>query len=277
MNKMKQKFVIGLIIIALCCLEASAQVQFRKPLKTNNKEKTDLSDYNIGIKMGCPWSFMPIWDHKDQIYIGNFGYLVGFFGERHFDNWSVALEISFAQKGNKIRINKPYQTNFHDIEHILIPADSIAYNVVSLRIPFIYYITPFYFNHHGKSKNGSTLPYIFAGPEIDISLPFNIDLVPFAIDAADNRGKNVPYYNLSAVVGLGLMNTVDINHVTFFLKFEAAFNCGIINLHADTFKNALMWPFQDQKKRIFAHDVEICFSFVYPIKRILRDAGYYFK
>lgn len=289
---MKKRMVIGILFAFLCCLEAQAQGQYRKPLKSSNQSILGTSDYNVGLKLGCPWSVMLKSDLNNTAYDGHFGYLIGFLGERNFGKWSVSLESTFAQKGTVMHNEKNYQMGIDSLGMPVVgklkKKYSLAYNAVTFRIPVTYYFK-------GLVKDDLIVPYVFAGPEIDIALPFNFNLSDFSIDTIvcayvekydGPEGENYfqteqtavtpPPINISAVAGLGLMTKIRFENTAVIIKLDAAINCGAMNL-AVAQKDALKWPFEDQDKRIFAHDVEVNLSIVFPIKKILRDACYYFN
>jgi hypothetical protein len=285
---MKQVFFIGFLLTMLCCYEAHAQRQFRKPLKSTSQSILGLSNYNIGVKLGCPWSYMQKSDWGNEIkYDGIFGYLIGISAERYLGKWSVALEGTFAQKGNKIHHETPYQISLHE-NGILKTQFDVAYNVATIRIPVTYYFK-------GLIRDDKIVPYLFAGPEIDIPLGFNLDLWNLHYDSEvtafyrEYDGPNgdhpltpqeTPFnyngINASFVAGMGLMTKVRLESSAIFFKLDAAYNRGLLNLAVPT-KEAWKWPFEKQEKRIFAHDVEVNFTIVFPIKKKLRDACYGFR
>ena len=80
---MKRLLLIGLLLTLFCRYETYAQRQFRKPLKSTNQSMLGFSNYNVGLKVGCPWSYMTKTDLKETAYDGHFGYLIGIVGERN--------------------------------------------------------------------------------------------------------------------------------------------------------------------------------------------------
>ena len=282
---MKRKLLIGLLLIALCCIEAHAQRQFRKPLKSTNQSMLGFSNYNVGVKLGCPWSYMTKTGLEKTACDGNFGYLIGVTGERNLGKWSVALETALAQKGNQMHNERPYQISLTQ-NGILKTQYEVAYNVLTVRVPVSYYFK-------GVVKEDKVVPYVFAGPEIDIPLGFNFDLWNLRMDSVvavtrrfdgpngdnpllERREAFEPGINVSMVAGLGLMSRIRFENSAIIFKFDAAYNRGLMNLAVPT-GEAWKWPFETQEKQIFAHDVEVSFSVVYPIKKILHDACYNFR
>ena len=284
---MKRTLLIGLLLILFCCCETYAQRQFRKPLKSTHQSMQGFSNYNIGLKIGCPWSYMSKSDLRETTHDGHFGYLGGITAERNLGKWSIGLEGTFAQKGTKMHNKKPYQMSIFPMqEGILRTQYEVAYNVVTIRIPFTFYLK-------GLIGNDKVIPYVFAGPEVNIPLGFNFDLWNFKMDTVvavtkqfdgptgqdplpEEREAFKPGINVSMVAGMGLMTHVRFENSAIILKFDAAYNRGLMNLAVPT-KEAWKWPFEHQEKRIFAHDVEFNVSIVYPIKRILHDAFYNFR
>lgn len=275
---MKKSLIICFILIALASAKGYAQGQYNKPLKSSNHSILGFSNYNIGIKLGCPWSYMQKIGLKETSYDGNFGYMIGIMAERNLGKLSVALESTFAQKGTKMHNTKPYQISLTS-DGILRTEYSNAYNVVTIRIPVTYYFK-------GLVKDDKIVPYLFAGPEVDIPLGFNFDLWSFKTNnvvAVTKRfdgpiGENPlpekregfnPGINISIAAGVGFMTKVRFENSAIIFKFDAAYNYGIRNLSSEGAK----WS---QTEGIHAHDVEVSFSIVYPIKKILRDACAYF-
>lgn len=283
---MKKRLVIGIIILLLACTGSFAQNQFRKPLKTTNESILGFSNYNIGLKMGCPWSMMTKSDLQETTYNGHFGYLIGIAGERNLGKWSIGLEGTFAQKGAKMHNELPYQISLSQTG-VLKTSFETAYNVIAVRVPVTYYFK-------GMVKEDLVVPYLFAGLQSDIPLGFNFDLWHFQMNnpstsiiqqfdgpTGDNPlpVKEEPFYpgpNVSAVAGMGFMTQVRFENSAIIFKFDIAYNRGIWNLAVPT-KDGWKWPFEQQDTKIFAHDVEANFSIVFPIKKILYDACYYFK
>lgn len=282
----KTKHILFILLFLLACIEVHAQRQFRKPLKSSHQSILGFSNYNVGLKLGCPWSYMSKTDLKETTYNGNFGYLVGITGERNFGKLSVALEATFAQKGTKMHNEKPYQISLTQ-DGILKTQYEVAYNVAAVRIPITYYFK-------GMVKDDKVVPYVFFGPEVDIPLGFNFDLFSFTMNRDVNAitrrfdgptGEDPlpekiedfnPDINIGAVAGIGLMTNIRFENSAIILKFDAAYNRGLMNLTKPT-EEAWKWPFEKQNPRIFANDVEINLSIVYPIKKILHDACYNFR
>lgn len=282
---MKRTLLIGLLLTLLCS-GAYAQRQFRKPLKSTNHSILGFSNYNVGLKLGCPWSYMSKTDLRETTYDGHFGYLVGITGERNFGKWSIALEATFAQKGTKMHNKKDYQISLSQ-PGILRTQYEVAYNVATVRIPISYYFK-------GAVKDDKVVPYVFVGPEADIPMGFNLDVLSFSLNrevkAITRRfdgpiGEDPlpvkeedfnPGINVSIVAGVGLMTKVRFENSAVILKFDVAYNRGLMNLAQPT-KDAWKWPFEKQDPRIFANDVEANFSIVFPIRKILHDACYNFR
>lgn len=273
---MKHTLLIGLLLMALCCSGAYAQRQFRKPLKSTSQSMLGFSNYNVGLKLGCPWSFMTKSDLHETVYDGNFGYLIGITGERNLGKLSIGLESTLAQKGTKMHNERKYQHSLSEALYTLKTQYEVAYNVLTVRIPVTYYFK-------GMVRDDKIVPYVFAGPEVDIPLGFNFDLFKLSKDTVaatiqqfdGPTGENpLPLkkeafksgLNVGLVAGLGFMTKIRFENSAIILKFDAAYNQGLFNLAVPT-----------KEERIFANDVEVNFSIVYPIKKILHDACYNFR
>lgn len=284
---MKHTLLIGLLLTLLCS-GAYAQRQFCKPLKSTSQSMLGFSNYNVGLKLGCPWSFMTKSDLHETVYDGNFGYLIGITGERNLGKLSIGLESTLAQKGTKMHNERKYQHSLSEPLYTLKTQYEVAYNVLTVRIPVTYYFK-------GMVREDKIVPYVFAGPEADIPLGFNFDLFNFKfndkVEAVIQQfegptGENQilphkteafePGVNISIVAGLGLMTKIRFENSAIIFKFDAAYNQGLMNLAVPT-KEGFNWPFNNQEERIFANDVEVNFSIVYPIKKILHDACYNFR
>ena len=273
---MDKRLLFCILLMMLVCLDVQAQRKFRKPLKsTNNQAILGFSNYNVGMKVGCPWSVMIDSDLQETTYEGHFGYLAGFFVERSINRWSIAAEVDFAQKGTKMHNEREYQISLGQIGKLK-TIYSVAYNVISLRFPVTYYFKGI--------MDGKVVPYVFAGPQVDLPMKFNLNLNDFSIDSIvmahlekfDGPKGEDPYsndpinfnpvLNVSAFAGLGLMSKIRFANSAIIFKLDAGVNYGILNLAKP-----------EAKKRggsIHAHDLEVNFSVVYPIKKILHDACY---
>lgn len=273
---MRRFTLITVLLIACCCAEGVAQEFFKKPLKASKHAQSGLSPYNIGVKFSCPWNTMAISYLNDTRHLGLFGYAIGITGERNFNKISIGLESTFAQKGTRMENTKLFQTSLDDDPPTgtLVSRYYLAYNVITIRIPITWYL-------QGILSNDNFIPYLYAGPEIDIPSPFNILFVdggfkigdPYNIirrrenngPAVTTLGNTTPVFNTSAVLGLGIMLKLPTESSTLFFKFDAAFNYGIRNLSATV----------DEK--IHAHDLEVNATILFPIKKRLHDACYSFR
>ena len=279
------------MLFALLGVKSYAQGQFRKPLKSTNQSILGFSNYNVGVKLGCPWSYLEKTSLKETTYNGHFGYLAGFLVERNLGRWSVSIESTFAQKGTRMHNERDYQSGIGDYGKLKTEY-SVAYNVATVRIPVTYYFK-------GVVKEDKLVPYIYLGPQVDLPLGFNLNLGSFKTDpvmevtqkteiTVDNNNVTHenplpeitksfnPAINISAVAGIGVMTKIRFENSAIFLKLDAAYNRGIWNLAAPT-KDGWKWPFENQENQIFAHDVEVNFSVVFPIKKILYDACHHLQ
>ena len=281
---MKRTLLIGLLLTLLYC-GAFAQRQFRKPLKSTNQSMLGFSNYNIGLKLGCPWSYISKSDLNETAYDGNYGYLIGVTAERNLGKLSIGLEATLAQKGTKMHNDRPYQISLTQ-NGILKTEYHVAYNVLTARIPVTYYFK-------GMFRDDKVVPYIFAGPEADLPLGFNFDLMNLKVNEVvavtrrfdgptgehplpEKKEAFQPGLNVSMVAGLGLLTSIRFENTAVIFKLDAAYNRGLFNLAVPT-EEALNWIFKKQEKYFFANDVEVNFSIVFPIKKILHDACYNFR
>lgn len=288
---MKKHALIAFLL--LLSVSLSAQGRFRKPLKSQTQEIIlALSDYTVGLKIGCPWSYMPDSKFTDVIHSGNFGYTFGLAIERYLQSFSVGIEGLFSQKGAKMYYDMSYQQNlttnsfFH--REML-----IGYNLVSARVPVTYYFK-------GIFKGNKLMPYMFIAPQIDIPLGFNATLrqgkflfeTPLKQHTITQYGsysntstKDIlkgALVNANALAGIGFMTTIRTENSAIIIKFDVAFNYGLRNLAEDGF----IWKWDKDNKKLVrkkneriirSHDVEANVTLIIPIKKTLRDAGYYFE
>lgn len=292
---MKKNLIICILLVALIGLEGHAQRLYRKPLKSTRQAMLGFSDYNVGVKIGCPWSVMIDSELQESTYDGHFGYSAGVFVERSFGRWSVALESDFAQKGTKMHNERPYQISL-DTLGIVRTVYSVAHNVVSLRIPVTYYFK-------GMVKNDVIVPYVFAGPQVDLPLKFNLKLSDFTVDTIANaiitkfdgpkgnkpfsevKNRFNPVLNVSAFAGLGIMGRIPTDGSAIIIKFDIAANYGIRNLDEEGFIWKQVTDDKGKKKIVLkenshiirAHDIEANLTVVFPIKKRLHDACYNFR
>lgn len=286
---MKRYLVIGFFLFLSVTM--SAQRQFRKPLKSQ-KQGTNLafSDYTIGVKLGCPWSLMMDSDLKKVTYSGNFGYSLGLVAERYFQRLSVGVEGLFSQKGTKMYYDMPYQVSLTE-EGKFHREYFMGYNVVSVRVPITYYFK-------GAVKDDKVVPYLFVAPQVDIPLKFNATLrdskflyenppsqttITTYGDYGDTirRAVNVKsLLNVSALAGVGLMARIPTESSAIIIKFDLAANFGLRNLAEEGFiwkKDSSGKLVRKENSRIIrSHDAEANLTIIFPIKRRLRDACYYF-
>lgn len=273
---MKRAAFIIILLITCCCTESVAQGYFKKPLKASKHAQSGLSHYNIGMKLGCPWNIISVSYLNDTRHLGLIGYAIGITGERNFNRISIGLEGTFAQKGTRMENTKLFQTSLDDDPPTgtLVSRYYLAYNVFTIRIPVTWYF-------HGILSNDNFVPYLYAGPEIDLPSPFNFLIVdggfktggPYnVIKRRENNGpwvetqaNNAPVINASAVLGVGMMLKLPTESSTLFFKFDAALNYGVRNLSAAA------------DNSIFAHDLEVNATILFPIKRRLHDACYSFR
>lgn len=286
---MKKFLIIGILLFLSVSL--NAQRQFRKPLKTQN-QGTNLafSNYTVGVKLGCPWSYMPDSELSKVIYSGNFGYNLGIVAERYFSKLSIGLEGLFSQKGTKMYYDRPYQQSltangtFHREFYM-------GYNVATVRIPLTYYFK-------GAVKDDKVIPYLFVAPQVDIPLGFNATIKEkqFLFENPPTQTTITTFggyeekriekidakslYNASALGGLGLMGRIPTNGYAIIVKFDVGFNFGLRNLAEEGF----IWKWDEQEKKLVkkdndriirSHDLEANLTILFPIKKRLRDACYY--
>lgn len=288
---MKRSLVI--CILLLLALSLSGQGQYRKPLKSQ-KQGVNLafSNYTFGVKLGCPWSIMLDSELSKVTYSGNIGYSFGLVAERYFQRISVGLEGLFSQKGTKMYFDMPYQMSLTE-NGIYHREFYMGYNVVTVRIPVTYYLK-------GTFKDDKMIPYVFIAPQVDIPLNFNatirdgsflyekpptqtsITTYGNVVDQSVTPVETGSLLNVSALAGIGLMARIPTESSAIIVKFDVAANYGLRNLAEEGFimkldpnTGELVW--KENSRTIRSHDVEANLTIVFPIKRKLRDACYYFN
>ena len=297
---MKRNLLISLAFIFAVTL--SAQGQFRKPLKSQRQgTNLALSNYTVGVKVGCPWSVMLDSNLSKVNYRGNVGYSFGIVAERYFPKFSIGLEGYFAQKGTEMHYDMPFQYSLAATDSIYHRELSLGYNVVSVRIPLTYYFK-------GTFKDDKIVPYIFIAPQIDIPLGFNM---PVAMKNTDGSYSFFPVLpveqtiiteyprlnstyrdtvttktqvslNLGALAGLGLMTRIPLDGTAIIIKFDVAANYGLRNLAEEGFiwkkdESTGQIVLKENERTIRVHDLEAHLSVIIPIKKRLRDACYYIR
>lgn len=285
---MKRNLVISIVLLVAFSL--SAQAQFRKPLKSERRESNlAFSDYTIGLKFGCPWSVMLDSELTEVTYQGNIGYSVGIVAERYFSKFSLGIEGLFAQKGTEMHYDMSYQQSL-SVNGIYHREFSWGYNVVSVRTPLTYYFK-------GTFKDDKVIPYLFIAPQVDIPLAFNATLkqgkpvmepteqttiTTYGNFAETIKNNASPSLNISAIGGLGLMGRIPTDGSAIIIKFDVGANYGLRNLAEEGFiwrwdQTANKLVPKENSRIIRAHDVEAHLSVIFPIKKRLRDACYYFN
>lgn len=287
------KRTLAISILLTLAFSLSAQVQFRKPLKSQRQgANLAFSNYTIGLKLGCPWSVMLDSDLTKVSYNGNIGYNIGIVAERYFSRLSVGIEGLFSQKGNKMYYDLTYQTSLSQ-DGIFHREYYLGYNVVSVRTPLTYYFK-------GAVKDDKVVPYVFVAPQVDIPLGMNAtyrqgefiienpptqttittysDVVDKVVSPIDTQAL----LNISALAGVGLMARIPTETSAIIIKFDIAANYGLRNLAEEGF----IWKkdpstgelVQKENSHIIrSHDAEANLTIIFPIKKRLHDACYIFK
>lgn len=288
---MKKLLLIGLCLFLSVSL--SAQRLFQKPLKSHNQEMNlAFSDYAAGVKLGCPWSIL-LDSEISKMPVGNIGYNFGFMAEYYFTKISVGIEGLFSQKGTKMSYDMTYQTSLNGNQGIFHREFFMGYNVVSIRIPATYYFK-------NIIKTDKVVPYILIAPQVDIPLGFNATLrqgkflfekpltqttITTYDSFYDEKKESVDVNSLLSVgvlAGIGTMIRIPIESSAIIIKFDLAANYGLRNLAEEGF----IWKLDKVTKKLVPKendriirpiDVEANVAIIIPIKKILRDAGYYFE
>lgn len=291
---MKKTFLI--VVLLLFTVSLSAQRQFRKPLKST-KQGTNLalSNYTVGLKLGCPWSILLNSELSDVNYVGNFGYTAGLVIERYFNSFSIGIEGLFSQKGTKMSYDMEYQISLTTVDNFH-REFYMGYNVASVRIPMTYYFKGFF-------RDNKVVPYVFIAPQVDLPLGFNATLrkkefvfekIPLQYTLTtygtveDTQKKPVDtkaLLSVNALAGLGLMTQIPTDGSAIILKFDIAANYGLRNMAEEGFiwkqvtdntgKKSLV--LKENNKTIRSHDVEANLTIIIPIKKRLHDACWNFS
>ena len=285
---MKKRLVISLLLLLALQLGTQAQKQYRKPLRSQSDNNLAMSDFTIGIKGGCPWSLLVDSDLTKVSYLGHFGYSVGIVTERYFPKSSVAFEALFSQKGTKMSSTMIYQSSIEGDDRFdtIHSVYNYKYNALTLRVPFTYYIKNVF-------PNNSVIPYVFIGPQVDVQVP-SISIkekeqpdgtkkkeVEFVYPDATITGDGATAGTVSMMMplsvsvygGVGIMSHIPLDGYPLTVKFELGANFGLKNLAVEGFS---VFP-KPGEKSIRAHDLEANVTVVVPIKKVLRDACYYFQ
>lgn len=287
------KRLLAISIFLLLTFSLSAQGQYRKPLRSQ-KQGTNLafSNYTFGVKLGCPWSILLDSELSKVTYSGNLGYSFGLVAERYYQRISIGIEGLLSQKGTKMYYDMPYQVSLtqNGIYH---REFYMGYNVVSVRIPITYYFK-------GAIKDDKVIPYVFIAPQVDIPLAFNATIRngEFLYETPPTQTTLTTYgdvanksvspvvtdalWNVSALAGVGIMARIPTESSAIIIKFDVAANYGLRNLAEEGFimkkdpsTGELVW--KENAKTIRSHDAEANLTIIFPIKRKLRDACYYFN
>ena len=286
---MKRFLIIGILLVFVA--SANAQGQFSKPLKSQ-RQSTNLaaSSNTIGVKLGCPWSLMIDSEFSHVSYAGNVGYNFGLVFEHYFSKFSIGIEGLFSQKGTKMYYDMSYQQNL-TTNGIFHREYYLGFNMVSVRIP-----VTFYFN--GAIKDDKFVPYAFIAPQFDMPLGFNATFRKgnFLMETPPTQTTITTYgsyydeqtkpfdvsslYNIGALAGVGLMTRIHTESSAIIIKFDVAANFGLRNLAEEGFivkKNSSGdLVLKDNVNPVRLHDAEANVTVIFPIRRRLRDACYFF-
>lgn len=286
---MKRHLIICILFIFAA--SANSQGQFNKPLKSQ-KQGTNLavSSNTVGLKLGCPWSVIIDSEFSKVKYAGNVGYNFGLVFEHYFSKCSIGLEGMISQKGTKMYYNMSYQQNL-TLPGIFHREYYMGFNLVSVRVPFTFYL-------NAASKDDKFVPYVFIAPQVDIPLKFNATFRKgeFLMETPPSQTTITTYgsfyneqttpldvtslYNVGVLAGFGFMTRIQTESSAIIIKFDIAANYGLRNLAEEGFivkkGNDGKLVFKDNINPIRLHDAEANFTVIFPIRRRLRDACYYF-
>ena len=225
-------------------------------------------------------------------YSGNIGYNIGIVVERYFPRMSVGIEGLFSQKGTKMFYNMPYQVSLSE-NGIFHREFFMGYNVVSVRVPLTYYFK-------GTVKDDKVVPYVFAGPQVDVPLQMNatfrqgeflfenpptqttITTYGDVVDKTTTSVDTKALLSTSALVGAGIMARIPTESSAIIIKFDIAANLGLRNMAEEGFiwkkdQNTGALVLKENIRTIRSHDVEANLTVIIPIKKKLRDACYNFR
>lgn len=277
------RLIVSLLwFLSMLASTAEAQSTFRKPLKETDTYARRYSDYHVGLKIGCPWSLLTKSDIAPR-YAGRFGGELGITAERSFQSLAVGLEFLWAQRGSRMIGQSTYQLSLYDTDTMRFET-AIAYDVISIRIPITWYMTP--------PASNIVTPYLFVAPGIEHALTYRLNLPADSLKAFLNEPLTTPsitytesvgdqapvsqdepwtppYLNVNLVAGTGVMVTIPSKTISLHLKCDLGVNVGLLNLATKALK--------EQGVSIRSYGVEAGLTLVFDIHPPLRDACYNFQ
>lgn len=267
---MKIRYTLIIYILAALNFTCLGQiVHSDKPLNSTTSLNSNAGKFNVGVKIGCPWSMMYFSDLRQTLYTGKVGYLGGFvFEYKQSEKFSLGLDATFALKGTNMQYNQDFEIGYSVINTAQTQME-LSYSALRLRLPFSFYLNPL-------AGNNNARPYLFVAPEFEYDLAQYFDFSGNGTSAFHYTKTNLTsgtlmnekytpmsnMMNASIVLGGGIQMKVPTENSFLLLKFDAALFAGLINQATP----------QESGRNITCHGAEINATILFPLKKRLQGA-----
>ena len=275
---MKRIWGLLLIVQLLSLAQLNAQVGGNKPLRQKSYICRNTSKLSIGVIAGGSYSDMIYSDVTKAKPLGLFGPVGGvameWNGNSHF---SLGFNALYAVRGTRKSFDTEFQTSFTETNTAHIHY-RLTMNCLDFRIPISYYF--------GYESN--TRFYAFVAPNFSLLLNGNmawhrtyLKENPFYGSTdyeMDLTKANARPYEISALVGMGIRQHLQVNRLQMYLKVDFAFNFGLMNDFSDAEMNLEPvfsgWGDIEHEtlgtRRMQALELKV--SLIIPFKKHLKDA-----
>ena len=271
-----------ILILVLLQLAVEGNAQYKKPLSSPRKQ-LDNAMFNIGVIAGPNYTH---WHHfdvaqADDWFLKNYspefqwGYTGGIYFEAIFSkHLSAGINALYARHRISMQYTNekfPYDWNnsqllFKQRRYEL----KANYHTIEAALPVTFY----FFNPKDIVR-----PYIYIAPQFSYCIGGNnihtvIDSIPrkkpviFATDTVPIVPTNHISFNVGATMGIGTQFRINTDYYYFLIKLEAKATWYFRNSFT---KQQLENEFYNKR---FDADAATTITFIFPLKKILRDACY---
>ncbi|MBR3709678.1 MAG: outer membrane beta-barrel protein [Bacteroidales bacterium] len=271
-----------ILILVLLQLTVEGNAQYKKPLSSPRKQ-LDNAMFNLGVTAGpnyTHWHHFDVaqaddWFLKNYAPVFQWGYTGGISFEAIFSkHLSAGINALYARHRISMQYTNekfPYDWNngqlLYKQRRYELKAD---YHTIEAALPVTFY----FFNPKDIVR-----PYIFVAPRFSYCVGGNnihtvIDSIPrkkpviTATDTVPFVPTNHISFNVGATMGIGTQFRINTDYYYFLIKLEALATWYFRNSFTE---QQLENEFYNKR---FDADVATTITFIFPLKKILKDACY---
>lgn len=271
-----------ILILVLLQLAIEGNAQYKKPLSSPRKQ-LDNAMFNIGIVAGpnyTHWHHFDVaqaddWYLKDYVPEFQLGYTGGFYFEAILNkHLSAGLNAMYARHRVSMHyINEQFPYDWHDGQLLYLQRRyelKADYHAIEASLPVTFYF---------MNPKDIVRPYIYAAPRF--SYIVGGDNIYTTIDSIPNKKPKITLsdtipivpanhiiFNVGATMGIGTQFRINTDYYYFLIKLEAMATWYFRNSFT---KRQLENEFYNKR---FNADAATTITFIFPLKKILRDACY---